>query len=311
MLAVIVSSSRCCGGRDSLDRIDQFGGRQNFMCVGRAIDVERGMIGFRRPGSRAVANERDVKAELHADARRGLKAGVGEQAHADDLLLAVALELVLEVGVRKAARSPMLRDDDVALLHLKVVVKGAAPRAFCKSLTLASAELIGRRILPVHVVARFPAVVRHVIDFDAGFAGRTHDGAQVVEKIDLLRHVLDPGPELAAFAQEIVVEIDAKKRRDLGVVGRRHNVFLRRKGTPEASKKIDNEYNLFWPVTIVCKTAVSSTADAGIPSRISIEFGKEKRLWVAHRTSRRRKTGRGSWSAPLASSASSAWTTSR
>src|ERR1700730_6874779 len=91
MLAVIVSSSRCCGGRDSLDRIDQFGGRQDFMCVGRAIDVERGMIGFRRPGSRAVANERDVKAEFHADARRGLKAGVGEQAHANDLLLAVCL----------------------------------------------------------------------------------------------------------------------------------------------------------------------------------------------------------------------------
>jgi hypothetical protein len=77
------------------------------------------------------------------------------------------------------------------------------------------------------------------------------------------------------LAQEIVVEIDAEKRRDLGGVGRGHDVFLHRKGTPEASKKIDNEYNLFWPVTIVCKAAVSSTADAGIPSRISIEFGKE------------------------------------
>src|SRR6202030_4332460 len=148
MLAVIFSSSRCCGGRDSLDRIDQFGGRQDFMCVGRAIDVERGMISFRRPGSCAVANERDVESELHADARRGLEAGVGEQAHANDFLLAVALELVFEVGVRKTARPPMLRDDDVALLHLKVIVKGATPRAFRKSLTLASAELIGRRILP-------------------------------------------------------------------------------------------------------------------------------------------------------------------
>src|SRR6267143_910556 len=149
----------------------------------------------------------------------------------------------------------MFRDVDVALLDLKIIVKGAAPCAFRKSLTLAGAELIGRRILPVHVIARFPAVMGHVIDLDAGLAGRAHNGAQVVEKIDLLRHVLDPGPELAALAQEIVVEIDAEKRRDLGVVGRGHDVFLHRKGTPEASKKIDNEYNLFWPVTIVCKAA--------------------------------------------------------
>ncbi len=76
----------------------------------------------------------------------------------------------------------------------------------------------------------------HVIDLDAGLAGRAHNGAQVVEQIDLLGHVPDPGPKLAAFAQEIVVEIDAEKRRDLGVVGRRHNVFLRRTGTSEASK---------------------------------------------------------------------------
>jgi hypothetical protein len=208
-------------------------------------------IGFGRPGRSGVAHGRDVEAEFHSDARRRLNACVGEQAHADDLFLAVALELVLEIGVRKAARRPVFSDDDVALLNLKVIVKGAAPCAFRKRLTLAGAELVGRRILPVHVIARFPAVMGHVIDLDAGLAGCAHNGAQVVEKIDLLRHVLDPGPELAAFAQEIVVEIDAE-------------------------------------------AVVSSTADAGIPSRIPIEFGKEQRLWGAHRTSRRRKTGRGS-----------------
>src|SRR5713226_4133242 len=146
----------------------------------------------------------------------------------------------------------MFRDDDVALLDLKMIVKGAAPCAFRKRLTLASAELIGRRILPVHVIARFPAVMGHVIDLDAGLAGRAHNGAQVVEKIDLLRHVLDPGPELAALAQEIVVEIDAEKRRDLGVVGRGHDVFLHRKGTPEASgpgRRYGQSDASGWPVT--------------------------------------------------------------
>jgi len=68
--------------------------------------------------------------------------------------------------------------------------------------------------------------MRHVIDLDADLACRAHDGAQVVQEIDLCRHVLDPGPELAAFAQEIVVEVDAEKRRDLGVVGGRHVVSL-------------------------------------------------------------------------------------
>src|ERR1700730_8610416 len=130
----------------------------------------------------------------------------------------------------------MLSDDDVALMHLEVVVEGDAPRACWKGLPLAGPELIGRWILPVHVVARFPAVMRHVIDLDAGLAGRAHDGAQGVEQTDLLRHLLDPRPELAAFAQEIVVEIDAEKRRDLGVVGRRHVVLLRENGALAASK---------------------------------------------------------------------------
>src|SRR5260370_29422157 len=119
----------------------------------------------------------------------------------------------------------MFRDNDVALLDLKIIVKGAAPCAFRKRLTLASAELIGRRILPVPVIARFPPVMGYVIDLDAGLAGRAHNGAQVVEQIDLLRHVPNPGPKLAALAQEIVVEIDAEKRRDLGVVGPGHDVY--------------------------------------------------------------------------------------
>src|SRR5258706_1790959 len=128
--------SRRGGSLGSFDRLDQLGGRQDFVRVGRAIDVQGGVIGLRRPGRRAVADERDVESKLHADARRGLEASVGEQALADDLFLAVALELVLEVGVRKTARRPVFRDDDVALLHLKIIVKGAAPCAFRTSLTL-------------------------------------------------------------------------------------------------------------------------------------------------------------------------------
>ena len=62
--------------------------------------------------------QRDMEAELHSDACRGFKAGIRQQADADDLFLAVSLELVFEVGVRKSTRCPMLGCDDVARLRL-------------------------------------------------------------------------------------------------------------------------------------------------------------------------------------------------
>ena len=39
-------SSRCGDSRGSLDRFDQLGGRQDLMRVGRAVDIERGMVRF-------------------------------------------------------------------------------------------------------------------------------------------------------------------------------------------------------------------------------------------------------------------------
>jgi hypothetical protein len=47
-------------------------------------------------------------------------------------------------------------------------------------------------------------------DRDARLAGGAHNGAQIVEQVHLLGDVLDPGPELAPFAQKVVVEIDAQ-----------------------------------------------------------------------------------------------------
>jgi hypothetical protein len=80
MSAVTFLLSRRNGGRRRLDRLDQLGSRQDLMRIGWAVNIEGGVIGFRRSGRRAVADECDVESELHADARRGLEAGVGEQA---------------------------------------------------------------------------------------------------------------------------------------------------------------------------------------------------------------------------------------
>src|SRR5260370_20289508 len=94
MSAVTFLLSRRNGSQGRLDRLDQLGGRQDLMRIGWAVNIKGGVIGFRRPGRCGVAYERDVEAEFHSDARRRLNASVGEQAHADDLFLAVALELV-------------------------------------------------------------------------------------------------------------------------------------------------------------------------------------------------------------------------
>src|SRR6201991_2205648 len=101
---------------------------------------------FMRASCCRVSNQRDVEAELHPNARRGFKAGVCQKTHADDLFLAVTLQLVFEVGVRKAARCPMLCCDDIARPYLKIVVKRPTPSVLRKGLPLCRAELIRRRI---------------------------------------------------------------------------------------------------------------------------------------------------------------------
>ena len=59
------------------------------------------------------------------------------------------------------------------------------------------AELIRRRVFPVHIVARPPAMMRNVINFDSCLAGGPYDRAKIVEQVDLLGDVLHPRPELS------------------------------------------------------------------------------------------------------------------
>ena len=84
-----------------------------------------------------------MEAEFHSDACRGFEAGVRQQTYADYLFLAVPLELVFEVGVRKAARCPMLGYNDVARLHLEVVVERPAPGVLRIGLPLCRPESPG------------------------------------------------------------------------------------------------------------------------------------------------------------------------
>jgi hypothetical protein len=68
----------------------------------------------------------------------------------------VLLELQIEIGVGKAARSPMLQGNDVARLGLEVVMERSAPAVFGEDLRLSGTELIRRGIVKTDVVAGLP-----------------------------------------------------------------------------------------------------------------------------------------------------------
>jgi hypothetical protein len=92
----------------------------------------------------------------------------------------MTLELVIQIRVGKAARGPVLRGNDVAWAYLEIVMERATPGAFGKRLPLGSPQLIGRWVLPVDVVTRFPTMMRNVIDRDFCFPCRPDDGAKVI-----------------------------------------------------------------------------------------------------------------------------------
>ncbi|MNF96478.1 hypothetical protein D3C81_1907000 [compost metagenome] len=63
-------------------------------------------------------------------------------------------------------------------------------------------------MIPVFVVAFFPAAVRYDDHRDVERANGAIKRAQVVEQADLLGHWLDQGVDLSALRQKVVVGVD-------------------------------------------------------------------------------------------------------
>jgi hypothetical protein len=137
-----------------------------------------------------MPNQRNVVTELHSDSGCRLDAGVGEQADYDDLLFVIALQLLVENGVRKAAERPMFRRNNIAREHFEAVVKRSTPRALGKGLSLCRSQLVGQRVFPVDVVARLPSMVGHVEDSNARLSRRPDHGPQVLQQVVFLRNML-------------------------------------------------------------------------------------------------------------------------
>jgi len=138
--------------------------------------------------------------------------------HADDLFLAVALELVLEIGVEKPLDAQCSVTTMSPSLDLEDHVKGCRPCAFAKSLTLAApsdraTDTSSSRYRPV------PSGDGARDSLDAGLAAPCAQWcAGLSRRLTSSPMSLTQGQSLPPWLR-IVVEIDAEKRRDLGVVG--------------------------------------------------------------------------------------------
>src|SRR6202047_1705998 len=135
--------------------------------VGEGRTVELGRARFFSTESRGrIFDEGDVIAEFHSKTAGRLDAGVRQHADEDDLFDSVLFKLLVEVSVSKAALRPVLLDDDVSLLREKVRMPLTAPSTLREDLVLSPGKLPGSRVLPMGIVARFPAMMRNDKDLD-------------------------------------------------------------------------------------------------------------------------------------------------
>ena len=123
-------------------------------------------------------------------------------------------------------------DDDVIGLRLEVVVERTAPCPLGEALPLGSGELVRGGVVPFHVVARLPAMVGHEVDLEALVAGDLHDCPQMVEQVHLFGYCFGTRPQLAAFAQEVVVGVDQQDRGGRGIIAYTNLLSPRRLAAP-------------------------------------------------------------------------------
>ncbi|MDT4851157.1 hypothetical protein FQZ97_853290 [compost metagenome] len=137
------------------------------------------------------------------------------------------LEAQIQVGVGESARAPMLGNDGVAWPGREIGVPFAAPFTPCEVMAVHDLALGGRRVVPVLVVARFPAPMRHDEHRNATGADGTIQRTQVVEQADFGSDGLYEGIDPAAFREEVVVGIDQQVGGSVDGVGRvRHGLCL-------------------------------------------------------------------------------------
>ena len=77
--------------------------RQNLVRVCRSIDVQYGVHRLMGASRSCITDQRSVVTEFRSESRCRLEASVGYEANADDLLLTVTLEQMVEIRVGEPA----------------------------------------------------------------------------------------------------------------------------------------------------------------------------------------------------------------
>ncbi len=111
-----------------------------------------------------VFHYRDLVAELSGKANGCFDAGMRYQSDDDELMDAVILELHIQICVGEAARTPMLRSDNLAWLRRELGTDLATPRAVFEGLSLPPRLLDRRNLLPGLVVARTISMMQCIED---------------------------------------------------------------------------------------------------------------------------------------------------
>ncbi|BCO50046.1 hypothetical protein MINTM003_04870 [Mycobacterium paraintracellulare] len=172
------------------------------------IDLEGGAhLGVRIVG-RGVADHGDVVAELGGEPHRRLHAGMRDQAHDDDLLDAVALELQIQIGVGETAGTPVLVSDDVTGLRFEPGTDLAAPGAVFERLARPGGPLHRRDVLPRFVVARPVTAMQGIKDAEVRAARRVEHLLHVGDAAIAFDDAFQPVPHLPVRGNEVVVGVD-------------------------------------------------------------------------------------------------------
>ena len=146
-----------------------------------AVQLMSGVHHFVREGGGGVAHKRHVIAELHREPGGRFNAGIGQQPDYDHMRDAFLLQQEIQVGIGEAALPPMLLCDEVAGLRRKVRVPFAAPFAARKTVALHDQSLSRVGMVPILIIARFPAPVRDDHHLDISVADGAIQSAQVIE----------------------------------------------------------------------------------------------------------------------------------
>src|SRR4029453_1449720 len=210
-------------GLDRRERVDDLIGGHHGRGVVRDIDVESGVHLLIRVTRGRVFHHRDLVAKLSGKAYSGLHACVGPESDDDELMNAMLLELHIQIGVGKAAGTPMLKGHDVARLRCEFAADLAAPRPVFEGLMRPGCLLDRRDVQPGLVVAGTVPMMQRIEDAKPRLPRRMQNLQHMRNTTIRFCDSLQAIPCLAALGNEIVIRIDHQKCSELLVVWHVHH----------------------------------------------------------------------------------------